>query len=169
MNNPIEDIIGNTNAFLTQIFNELNNLKIDITNRQLDHICYRVATIEEYNLKRHELLQFGVLLTEANVNGRPIATFKLNEPIKYNSREIYLIELPSPKKNTNYESGLEHIEFVIEEGLYYWIEKYPNIDFEKSGINKKLNPEIKITLSNNLSVKFHPLSLDKVIQIENSL
>ncbi|MFN8579236.1 MAG: VOC family protein [Candidatus Sericytochromatia bacterium] len=169
MNNTLEDIIGNTNIFLTQIFNELNLLKIDINNRPLDHICYRVATIEEYNSKRNEILKFGTLLTEANVNGRPIATFKLNKPINYESREIYLIELPSPKKDTNYESGLEHIEFVIEEGLDYWIKKYPNINFEQSGMSKDLNPEIKISLSNNLSVKFHPLSLDKVIEIEKSI
>ncbi|MFN8674350.1 MAG: VOC family protein [Candidatus Sericytochromatia bacterium] len=163
----IENIIGDTTLFLDKIFNELKILNIDISNRFLDHLCYRVATLEEYNHKKEALLNFGVLLTEADVNGRPIATFKLTKPIVYNSREIFLIELPSPKKNTNYESGLEHIEFVIEEGLSYWIEKYPKIDFEKSGMSKELNPEIKIALSDNLAVKFHPLSLDKVIEIES--
>lgn len=165
----MENIIGNVESFLDEIFKGLENLKIDVKDRSLDHICYRVSTLEEYTTKKNELLALGILLTEADVNGRPIATFKLNNPINYNSRLIELIELPAPKKNTNYTSGLEHVEFVIDEGLNYWIEKYPNIDFEKSGMNKELNPEIKISINKDISVKFHPLNLEKVIEIENSL
>lgn len=165
----MDKLLGNINSFLDNIFQGLEKLNIDVSNRQLDHLCYRVATIEEYNTKKDQLLDLGLLLTEADVNGRPIATFKLNEPIIYNSRKIELLELPAPKKNANYQSGLEHVEFVIEEGLDYWIEKYPDIHFETSGIAKNLNPEIKVSLSENTSVKFHPLSLDKVIEIEKGL
>lgn len=167
--NNIENIVGNINNFLNEIFIELDKLNVDVSDRTLDHICYRVASIEEYNTKKHQLLEISKLLTEADVNGRPIATFKLDSPIQYKSREIFLIELPSPKKNTNYKSGLEHVEFVIEEGLDYWMDKYPNLNFEKSGMSKDLNPEIKLSLSQDLCVKFHPLSLDKIIEIEKSL
>lgn len=165
----IESIIGNTSEFLELIFEGLNKLDIDVSDRYLDHICYRVSNLKEYNDKKSQLLEIGELLTEADVNGRPIATFKLNEPVEYNSRKIELLELPAPKINTDYKSGLEHVEFVIEEGLDYWINKYSEINFEKSGMNKELNPEIKISLSQDLSVKFHPLSLDKVIEIEKNL
>ncbi len=74
--------------------------------------------------------------------------------------------MPSPKKNTSYSSGFEHVEFVSDIELDLFIKKYSWIDFDIGGMNKSLNPEIRVSLKNGLSVKFHPMSLDKVIEIE---
>ena len=165
----MQEIIGNTDIFLDKIFKSLDNLNINLDNNLLDHLCYRVSTEQEYQEKKDQLLKCSTLLIEADVNGRPISTFKFDQPISYKSRKIELIELPSPKKNTNYTTGLEHVEFVIEEGLDKFMEKYPNIDFDKSGMSKGLNPELRVSLADNLSVKFHPISLEKVIEIEKNL
>ena len=50
-----------------------------------DHLCWRCASKEEY-IKTCNLLKsgdgYGELLIESMIQGRPIATFKLSEPVK---------------------------------------------------------------------------------------
>jgi 2C-methyl-D-erythritol 2,4-cyclodiphosphate synthase len=45
------------------------------------------------------------------------------------------------------------------------MDKYPKIEFSKKAINKNINPDIKIKFD-NISVKFHHNSLNKVIDFE---
>ncbi|MBC7475055.1 MAG: VOC family protein [Candidatus Sericytochromatia bacterium] len=164
----IEDIIGNVKEFLDQLFMQIKILGIDITPFELDHICYRTSSEEEYQTKKLLILNYAKLLVESDVNGRLISTFKLNSSIRYNDRQIFLLELPAPKKGISYKSGLEHIELVIQDNFDIFMKKYPKIEWNIESINKKLNPEIKIKLENDLSVKFHHLSLKEVIEREKS-
>ena len=162
MKNTSEDV----EIFLDRIFYGLEKLKIDVSNYYLDHLCYRVATETEYQSRKSELLTDNKLLIESPVNGRLISTFKLNHSIIYGQRIIDVIELPSPKKNTEYLTGFEHVEFVINESFESFSQKYPDVNFDHSSANKSFNPEIRIEIEKNISVKFHHLSLEKVIEIE---
>ena len=59
----------------------------------IDHACYRVADLKQYQILKSKFAELGELLTEANVNGRPIATFKLFHPVQIDSSiSIPLIE-----------------------------------------------------------------------------
>lgn len=50
-----------------------------------------------YKAKKQELAAFfGHLLGETQVNGRPIATFRLHEPVRYQQWRIDALELPAP-------------------------------------------------------------------------
>jgi predicted metalloenzyme YecM len=64
------------------------------------------------------------------ISGRPISTFHLLTPLVYQDREIYLVELPSPKANSPYPTGWEHAEFVIDTDLDTFIGKYRDIDWD---------------------------------------
>ena len=75
--------------FVSRILHQLKGLddgiKEPILNPQflmalfpIDHICFRVATWEEYQYRKQELVTLGSqLLIETDIGGRPISTFLL--------------------------------------------------------------------------------------------
>lgn len=162
----LDEVIGNYYDFMKKTFENMETIKIDVSAYELDHICYRVATTDEYFLKKQQFEKFSELLVESIVNGRNISTFKLLNPIIYQSRKIYLIELPSPKINTDYTSGLEHVEFVIDKSLPDFIKDYPLINFEINNINNSVNADVKVVFANGITVKFHNETLEEIIKRE---
>ena len=82
----VSNLIGDYHQFLDRIFAALEKVKIDVSHYKLDHICFRVENNDEYYEKKNELLSFASLLYETLVNGRPIATYRLNTPIQYKVR-----------------------------------------------------------------------------------
>lgn len=165
MEKTLTEIIGDPQLFLENIFFKLQEIELDVESYLLDHICYRVLTVNEYLLKKEELSPFGKLLNESMVNGRYISTFKLHTPIIFRKREIFLIELPSPKSSHSYKSGLEHIEFVTKLPLQKIVERYPQYSFEIFGIHKKINADITLKLG-DYCIRFHNQSLEEVIKLE---
>jgi len=160
--------IDSTTKFLDNIFSSLVEVDIDVSPFFLDHICYRVETAEEYERYKNILADYGTVLSETMVSGRLISTYKLHEPITYKERHIPLLELPSPKPGKHYASGLEHAEFVIDTSFEAFMKKYPHVSFETKDLEKKINPDIRISFD-GCSVKFHQQSLEDVIQFEQSL
>lgn len=163
MTNSIHNILGTPEPFLLEIFRNLKMDSVDISRCTLDHLCYRVETYERYSLLKTQLLEAGTLLTESEIGGRPIASFKLSQPIVFKNRAIDVIELPAPKKGSFYLEGYEHVEFVIDVDFETFIKKYPQVEFDKRAIKKPVNPEIIIKYG-ELSVKFHHQTLEYVIE-----
>ncbi len=163
----ITEILDNPTDFLNEIFRNLALVNIDISLLKLDHICYRVATKKAYSEKKNKLLQIGQLLASGMINGREISTFKLNQPIGYKNRKIFILELPSPKLNSPYPQGFEHVEFVTDCSLEKFQEIYSFVDFDQKAMTKKFNRDLRISFG-NISVKFHEQSLESVIQTEQN-
>ena len=158
-------------TFVDEIISGLSKLNINVQDFYLDHVCYRVETEQEYITCYNELNQVATLLIEQLIGGRPIATFKLHEPIlvsKYN-RQVSVIELPMPKSNTFYSSGFEHCEFVITQNLKDFADLH-NVKWDFSGLNKKINSDIRIKFNDSLgkviSVKFHNDTLENFIKCQ---
>lgn len=150
--------------FFKNLTQELEANGIPANTLPSDHLCYRVSTIEEYTQYKTHLENHGELLTEAEVNGRPIATFKLNHPFKTDTHEIPLVELPAPKPGTPYNSGFEHAEFIIEESFEDFTAKFPKVNFEPP-TKKAINPELCLKLEGK-QAKFHHQSLEQIIKME---
>jgi D-alanyl-D-alanine dipeptidase len=163
----IKDIIGDHNIFLDKLFSQLEKKNIDTRSMFLDHLCYRVESLDEYHNMKEKLSSVGKLLTEENINGRPIASFKLFNPLLFKDREIPLIELPAPKPDSRHISGLEHAEFVLSESFDNFQKKYSDTIFNTKGLAKNFNPELEIELQ-DCAVKFHHLPLESVIAIEQN-
>ena len=163
---PIEIKLKNINSFLEKIFKLLKQDNINISLCELDHICYRVETLEKYEELKIFLRNFGTQLTEVTIGGRFISNFKLNTPIIFDKRKIYLVELPSPKQGTNYKEVFEHVEFVISDSFDTFMKKYNTIKFDTTDLSKSFNQSITINYE-NCSVKFHQNSLEYVIKYEN--
>lgn len=153
--------------FLEKMFAEIDNTNLDYNDWFIDHLCYRTVSQEEYENLKTFLKTKGSLLVESEVGGRLIASFQLNNSINYKHFDIPLIELPAPKKGSNYQAGFEHFEFVISENFESLMEQYPEFSFNKKAITKSINPDIQLQFQNG-SVKFHHQSLSEIIQQELS-
>ena len=157
--------------FLNKIFGNLERVGVDVKGCVLDHVCYRVESIEEYERFKRELAGKAELVHEALISGRPIATYKLHSPLRYQRagevREISYLEVPSPKPGSPYRSGLEHAEFVTSETFEAIMARYSHLKFDMSGTAKAVNPELRLSFE-DCSVKFHHQSLQDVITFEKN-
>ena len=162
-------IIGDHTQFLDDILIRVANEGFDFDDfAQLDHMCYRTASAENYANKKRELADVAQLLGEAMIGGRPISTFRLHEPVRHTGWRIDAIELPSPKQGSDYKEGLEHVEFVLYDDIPTFLEKYEGMPFDLRSADRGINPEIGLSLG-ELSVKFHLLSLPTVVFLEHKL
>ncbi len=169
MPNPIQSfhaLLCEGEAFLNDLLEELESKGMVVNHLKADHLCYRVATEGEYQDLKNNLLNHARLLTEAHVNGRPICTFELSTPFRTHGHEVRLLELPAPKPGTNYPTGFEHAEFLIDESFRSFSGRFPQVSFEPA-LSKALNPELAVKLRNK-QAKFHHLPLSRVIEIEES-
>jgi predicted metalloenzyme YecM len=160
-----QDVLGDYNTFLEQIFTMFDELDMVVKIEEVDHLCYRVKTQADYQAKKTEFNEIGELLIESLVNGRNICTYKLHNPIVFKDKTIRLIELPAPKNSHSYNNGLEHLEFVTKEPLQKIVDRHPHLMFETFGINKKINADITLKLG-DYCIRFHNQSLDDVIKLE---
>lgn len=165
----LKNILESVPAFIVAVHDETREAGLDLSNFEIDHFCFRVESLSQYDHYKKEMKVFGNLLSEAKINGRPIATFKLNQPIKFLDKEVSCLEIPSPKEGAPYPLGLEHLECVVEEPLSVFIQRYPLLSFDTRAIKKPINAEIALKLPSGKSVKFHNQSLESVIAIENKL
>lgn len=154
--------------FLERLFLKLDDFKIEIsTHWDIDHLCYRVESVARYEELKKHFLNFGKLLIESEINGRPIATFKLNSAIVYKDWVLDVVELPSPKASRLTAEGFEHVEVVCDLSFSELIKKYDHLKLDTAGLNKDFNQELEIKLG-EVNLKFHHISLESVIRIERN-
>lgn len=152
--------------FLDGLFKQLSAAPFELeAHWDIDHLCFRVDSIEAYESYKETFSKLGTLLIESDVNGRPISTFELNYPVRYQNWLIRLIELPAPKKGKICKTGFEHIEIVIDISLTKLVAKYPKLSWDQSGMVKLFNSELELPLKDG-AVKFHNLSLRSVVNFE---
>ncbi len=167
--NDLQTIIGDHQAFLKQILQEIVEAGFDLSDfAQMDHMCYRVESLDSYETKKRELAAFGRLLGETQVNGRPISTFRLHEPVRYQQWRVDAVELPAPKDGSPIKEGLEHVEFVLFDDKETFLKKYAHKQFDLRAADRGINPEIGFTLP-SYTVKFHLLNLPTVVYLEKKL
>lgn len=154
--------------FLELLFLDLSRVGIKLpVHWDIDHLCYRAATEESYQKLKDSFSQFGFLLIESEVNGRMIATYKLNDPIYYLDWRIDLVELPAPKKGKMTAEGFEHIEIVCDIPFAELQEIYSHLEMDTKGLGKDYNQELEICLGER-NIKFHHSSLESVINLEKT-
>jgi len=152
-------------VFLANLLNEAHTEGLDLTDAEVDHLCFRTSSSDDYENTKKEFLLFSKMIAETEVNGRPIAAFKLNTPWQFTHHIIDLIEVPHPKKNKFTARAFEHFEVVIKISFDEFKQKYPQFSYVETGLTKKINPELEIELKNG-AIKFHHMRLEKVVEIE---
>ena len=157
-------LIGDYKAFIADLLQKIKSAGIDIETYPIDHLCYRTATTEEYSELKNKLMQFSRAYIENTYHDRPISKFILKTPLLYNQYSISMLELPAPKKDIKYSSGLEHFEMVVDDFIAFQ-KKYKNL-WSGSDDSNIYNETVYITFENNKTVKFHEYSLEEVLKKE---
>lgn len=154
--------------FLEKLFKKMGDVGIEIPPHwDIDHLCYRVDSLSRYEELKTLFKAFSTKLIESDVNGRPIATFKLNSCINFKNHSIDVVELPAPKPSKPTQEGFEHIEIVCDESFVELEEKYKYLKLDLGGLKKNFNQEFEIDLGER-NLKFHHMSLESVIRVEEN-
>jgi len=148
--------------FLQRLFEALAHDGIVTDGLPLDHLCYRVETTDRYTAMKALLSENGRCLGEHTIGGRPIATYTLTTPFSFQGRSIEVVELPAPKTGSPYTEGWEHAEFVVDEEPKAFAARYPQLNWDLSGADKKNNADVRLNCA-GFSVKFHRRALVVVI------
>lgn len=165
----MKDILGEYEDFVANINRGLEKCGINRSElAMMDHICYRVETLERYDEMKRKLGEVARLLGESEVSGRMIATYECDQPLEVGGWRIPCIELPQPKESSPYPEGLEHVELVTVSGLDLFEATHSDLPFDHAGMSKKINPELGLKHA-GISVKFHEQPLGAVVRIENRL
>ena len=133
----------------------------------IDHLCYRVDSLPRYSEMKKCFSEIGEELAESQVNGRPIATYRLHESVVWKDWRIDLLELPAPKPGKTSPEGFEHVEVVADLPFDELEKIFSSARVDASGLNKSFNQELEIQLE-NCAVKFHHLSLESVVRLERN-
>lgn len=140
--------------FLNNLTLKLDELGIELTDAELDHLAYQAESSQEYDQLKSELEKMATLMKEPLVSDRRIGVFKLNQPLRYKDWSTDTIELIEPKEGQEVVSGLEHAEFLLEESLEDFMAKYPDVNWNTNAINRDPFPMLILELSDSMRVKF---------------
>ena len=162
------EFIDAAKIFLEKLFAQSLEKNIQLeTQWNIDHLCYRVTTLVRYENQKSNFCRFATLLSESEVNGRMISTFKLEDPLVFRDWQMDIVELPAPKPSKKTIEGFEHIEVVVDKPFSEIKKKYNECTFDESGLEKNFNQELEIKLD-TYSLKFHYLSLESVVRFEQN-
>lgn len=163
-----QEFYQNAAIFLSTLDADLSAAGVGIPKHwDVDHLCYRVETLERYQQMKSLFATFGNLLAETEVNGRPICTFKLAKPVIHRHYQIDLVELPAPKPGKTTPEGFEHIEIICDLPWDEMKRKYAALKLNEGGLKKDFNAELELELGPR-NIKFHYLSLESVVNLENN-
>ena len=182
MLNKIEDFLDNIQALCRE-------LSMDLSSYQADHIALRINDSGVAKAAHQAWLPYGQVISEAQINGRPIVVLAFNQPVKSHGWSIECLELPYPAIGKQHPvEDWEHVEFVVpsqaqtaEAFLQDLYSKFPELEnqLEKAkarGVKVKLsspkgegerlaNPTVAFKF-NNICIKLHPHSLKNIVASE---
>lgn len=157
-------LLDNYIQFLDNVFKKLNELGIDVSGLNLDHIAYQASDEEDYQKLLLEFIRLGELKHEGAVGSKRIAVIKLLEELKYKEYTIPVVELVQPDPEISTPSDWQHFEFVIEESYQDFISKYPKVNWNDKKINREIFPMLILPIGEFVEVRFHQETILKMVQ-----
>ncbi len=161
----IHDFYEQGTGFVDHAFHKVLEAGLNILTYNVDHLCYRVQTMERYNLMKEFLAPYAKLLSEVPINGRLISTFKLHAPIPAHECYVPLVEIPAPKINNLYQEGFEHLEIVVP-SIIQFEANFPSFKFRHE-LPGSHNPVSSIQFP-GFTIKLHEKSLEEIIALESA-
>jgi predicted metalloenzyme YecM len=176
----LTDLLQQLDGFERKIYALADKIGLSLANLECDHISLRCHQTDTADRWRRGLMRSGTLLSENEINGRPICLFELEQPIKLFGKLIDCIELPYPGNKFYPLEGWEHIELVLpgsEASLHQRaLALLSDAGLAATGIKIKCsnpkgegerlaNPTLAVT-DGEVTIKFHPYSIRAVIASE---
>ncbi|AYA40313.1 VOC family protein [Xenorhabdus nematophila] len=174
----LQDLAVDLAMFEQKLKQFAEDLSLYFTQYSADHISLRCNEISLANQWRRGFLQCGQLMSENIINGRPICLFELEQPINLLGWKIDCVELPYPTQKHYIHQGWEHVEIVLptqaEQLIYEAYQLLPDPlpdgfrikESHPKGDKERLpNPTLAVT-NGEITVKFHPFSIQKIVSSE---
>ncbi|PNH97123.1 VOC family protein [Vibrio diazotrophicus] len=179
----------NLENFIEKIQQLTTVLQIDLSAYQLDHIAMRINELELAKLAHQAWAQEGEVISQTQINGRPIIVIAFNQPLVIKTWHIECLELPYPAKGKIYpEQSWEHVEFVVpsdaqtaDDYLEHLKQVFPDLALNwgklvDKGVKVKLsspkgegerlnNPTVAFKWQ-GVCIKLHPHSLKNIVESE---
>ncbi|NVD06175.1 VOC family protein [Vibrio sp. JPW-9-11-11] len=184
-----QQMMAKLDNFMHKIQNLSEVLHINLVDFQADHIALRINDTETAQLAHQEWQKYGQVISQAQINGRPIIVVLFDSPVKALQWRIECLELPYPASGKQYpEQSWEHVEFVIPSAAataQAYLDdlkvRFPAFDqqwphLEKLGVKVKLsspkgegerlnNPTVAFK-HQGVCIKLHPHSLRHIVESE---
>ncbi len=162
----IENLIGDYQAFFSDLLHRMKKVGISIAGMPMSHLLYRTTEDAEYEYLRDEIKKLCNEFVETQFNGRAVAILILREPLVLEDGfTVTMIELPAPRAVHMYPSGLESIGVVVGKKLPEFISQYQSV---LSGIKDHgghCKPAF-ITFDNDKTSKFYDISLREIVILQ---
>ncbi len=184
-------MITNLAEFEIRISALCDVLGVDLSAYVADHIAMRINQFELAEKAHHAWLEYGKIISSAEINGRPIIVLDFSKPLVFGRWTVECLELPYPAQGKTYpEQGWEHVEFVVpssaqsaEAYLQDVLGQFPELaqrwsQLGELGVKVKLsspkgegerlaNPTVAFKYQ-GVSIKLHPHSLKTIVASEQS-
>ncbi|MFZ5424922.1 MAG: VOC family protein [Patescibacteria group bacterium] len=152
--------------YLNEFIPKVEATGIDVSNLNLDHVAYQASSSEDYEKIKPLFEEVTDYTHEAIVGGRRVGVFKLKQPIFYKGNKIVAIELIEPKEGQICKSAWEHAEYVLTEDYKEFINKYSDLNWNTSSIDRNIYSHLKLQLDSENQVKFHLHDILETIKLE---
>ncbi|AAU37935.1 MULTISPECIES: VOC family protein [Basfia] len=177
---------GEFSDFEQKIATLAQEMKVDLSLYEIDHLSIRVNTEDKAKSWLTTLLNYGKILSNNLVNGRAIYLIELEQPLLFMGQRVFIIELPFPKNKHYPVESWEHIEFVIpflpNESSIEWVERVQQqflwnqsgnltikVDEPKVDGEQLPNPSIAVSFAdksqNHVCIKVHPFNIKNIIKV----
>lgn len=184
-----DQMITNLDDFMHKIQTLSEILDINLNDFQADHIALRINDIELAKQAHHQWQKQAKVISQAQINGRPIIVLLFDCLLKAGGWTIECLELPYPAAGKHYPvQGWEHVEFVVpspaqtaQDYLTDLISRFPSFGkrwdkLSALGVKIKLsspkgegerlnNPTVAFKYQ-GVCIKLHPHSLKRIVESE---
>lgn len=163
---PIKQLIGDYQAFFSDLLLRLKQAEINIQGLPLSHLLYRVATTPEYETLRDQLKLLCSEFVETQFNGRAVSILILEKPLELEAGfKVSMIELPAPRPAHRYPSGLESIGVILGKKLADFNQRHAAVLSGVKDHGEHCQPSF-ITFANDKTVKFYDFSLKEIVNLQ---
>lgn len=176
----LRDLLTDLPRFEQKLVIFAAKLKLDLTQFSADHISLRCHQTETAQRWRRGWQQCGNLMSESQINGRPICLFDLAQPLTVGPWHIDCVELPFPGKTHYPHEGWEHIELVLPgdpETLHLRAQAllpatlpegfYTKFSSPQGEHERLANPTLAVS-DGEITIKFHPYTLRQIVDSERN-
>lgn len=162
----IQDLIGDYQAFFSDLLYRMKKVGIDISGMPMSHLLYRTVTIPEYIKLRDELKNHCSEFVETQFNDRAVSILILKEPLLLEDNfTVTMIELPAPRPVHMYPSGLESIGVTVGDSLPQFIQSHNHVLTGVKDHGEHCQPAF-ITFDIDKTAKFYNISLKEIVLLQ---
>lgn len=104
-------------GFMITLDKRLLKADCNISNYIIDHVCFRVNDMENYNKYKNIFKELSLLVSNKIFHDIEFQISVLKEPLVYKDIKISVIELSEPGGLRDFQTGFEHIEFLTKKGI----------------------------------------------------